>query len=83
MQAMKKDSFSSVIVTNDYSDEFNDLNINELNFMPYYEIRLMKDLDTRRFDIYEEVEEEEGGIATGWDAFIPINYDKLSRYIQI
>ena len=80
---MKKDSFSSVTVTNDYSDEFNDLRINDLNFMPYYEIRLMKDLDTDRFDIYEDDSGDQDGAATGWDAFIPINYDKLSRYIQI
>ena len=80
---MKKDSFSSVHVTNDYSDEYNDLNINNLNFMPYYEIRLMKDLDTERFDIYEDVQDLSDGASIGWDAFIPINYDKLSRYIQI
>jgi len=51
--------------------------------MPYYEIRLSKDLDTERFDIYEDgfQDSEEGGI--GWDSFIPIDYNKLSRYIQI
>jgi len=79
---MKKDTYSSVTVTNDYSDEFNDLSIIDLNFMPYYEIRLMKDLDTDRFDIYEDSAAGDGdGAATGWDAFIPIDYAKLSRYV--
>jgi len=43
----------------------------------------MKDLDTERFDIYEDVQDLSDGASIGWDAFIPINYDKLSRYIQI
>ena len=81
MQHLKRDSYSSVTVTNDYSDEFNDLNIDDLNFMPYYEIRLTKDLDTDRFDIYEDTGGGSEGAGTGWDAFIPIDYAKLSRYV--
>ena len=54
MNTMARDTYQSIRLANQMQDEFNDLNLNLLNFMPYYEIRLLKDLDTERYDIYDD-----------------------------
>ena len=54
--------------------------------MPYFEVRFIKPIDHDRFDVFDEsfVEEHDHEAdASGWDAFVPIDYEKLSRYIRI
>ena len=65
--------------------EFNDLKLDALNFMPYYEIRFTKKLDESKFDVYDWdfFDKESSANASGWDVFIPMDYAKLSRYLRI
>ena len=39
MVGMQRDSYQTNKIANDFSPEFNDLELDLLNFMPYYEIR--------------------------------------------
>ena len=49
--------------------------------MPFFEIRFLKELP-EKYDIYDSSTEFESG-SDVWDAFVPVDYKKLSRYIQI
>ena len=84
---MQRDKYQSVAIANDFQDEFNDINLSDVNFMPYFEVRFMEAIDKTRFDVFatDHVEhaDEEPEEAAGWDYFIPIDYEKLSRYIRI
>ena len=52
--------------------------------MPYFEVRLIEPIDQSRFDVYDTGHTESDHLNNaGWDFFIPIDYDKLSRYIRI
>jgi len=48
--------------------------------MPFFEIRFLRPLPDK-YDIYDSSYSGVG--VSGWDDFIPIDYKKLSRYIQI
>lgn len=50
---MERDKYQSVTVSNDFQAEFNDIKLNNVNFMPYYEIRLIETIDPDKFDIYD------------------------------
>jgi len=55
--------------------------------MPYYEVRTLKDIGKDengeyKFDIFED-DENEDEFKTGWDNFLPIDYQKLRKYFQI
>jgi len=52
--------------------------VDDLNFMPYYEIRLTTEIDVERFDIFEEGHKSDD---KSLDNFLHIDYNKLSRYI--
>ena len=85
MMGMSRDIYQSNILANNFSPEFNNLNIDSLNFMPYFEIKFLKTLNASKFDIYdtESIDEIDSANADGWDIVIPIDYTKLSRYIKI
>jgi len=55
-------------------DEFNDLNLNEMNFLPYFEIRFLKAINSTKYDIYDDSYSLNSEDAVGWDVFIPIDY---------
>jgi len=40
------------MASNDYSPEFNNLYMDEFNFMPFFEIRTIKDIDLK-YDIFK------------------------------
>ena len=48
----EKDIYSSIIAVNDFSEKYNNLSMSELNFMPFFEIRFLKELDPK-FDIFD------------------------------
>ena len=55
----------------------------DLTFLPYLEIRFMKNLPPK-FDIYNDVSNsnelnDDEGVA--WDEYVSIDYNKLSKYI--
>jgi len=53
---LKKDIYQTVILGNDFTEEkYSFLNLTSLNFMPYFEIRLLKELDPK-FDIYDDTQ---------------------------
>ena len=89
MFKLEKDIYQTIISGNDFTDDkFNNLNISQLNYMPYFEIRLLKQLD-EKFDIFndnildqsssEDNSETYDGV--NWDKYISIDYNKLNRYI--
>jgi len=39
------------MASNDFSPEFNNLYIDEYNFMPFFEMRSLKDID-QKFDVF-------------------------------
>jgi len=39
------------MASNDYSDKYNNIKMTELNFMPFFEIRLINDID-EKYDIF-------------------------------
>ena len=61
------------------------MKLDDLNFMPYYEIRFTNQPDPEKYDVYDwEVFDKEAlANAAGWDVFIPMDYAKLSRYVRI
>ena len=48
----EKDLYSSVIAANDFSAKYNNISMDDINFMPFFEVRLLKELDPK-FDIFE------------------------------
>ena len=51
--------------------------------MPYLELRFLKDLP-EKYDIYNDVSDEfQDSEGVNWDEYISIDYNKLSRYLQI
>ena len=48
----EKDKYQTITAANDYSPEFNNLYIDEFNFMPLFEIRTIKYIDPK-FDIFK------------------------------
>jgi len=55
----------------------------DINFLPYLELRFLKDLP-EKYDIYNDVSDEfQDSEGVNWDEYISIDYNKLSRYLQI
>ena len=54
-----------------------------MDFLPYFEIRFLSNIDRERFDIFDDNFAESSNDSSGWDNFISIDYQKLSQYIQI
>ena len=82
MLHMDRDTYKSLTDSNDFTiPAYNDINLFEHNFMPYFEIRFRKPLPEKYDIIDRSVMEDIGKDTSGWDAFIPIDYEKLSKYI--
>ena len=58
--------------------------MNDLNFMPVYEIKSLKMPDNEEtFDIFlDGVDDSEKYKTNPWDSSMPINYEKLQKYIS-
>jgi hypothetical protein len=59
--------------------------LNDLNLMPFFEIKFLKQFGPDDFDIFANSEEmkkqlEKG--ASAWDLSLSIDYEKLRKYIQ-
>jgi len=50
--------------------------MNELNFMPFFEIRLINEID-EKYDIFTSRTDGE----VDWDNYLSIDYEKISKYI--
>ena len=89
MNTLSKDAYQTVTISNNFEYEFNDIAMQDQNFLPYFEIRTLKDIPKDGdgnyvFDIFQTDQSEEEDIsASGWDAFIPFDYEKLSKYFEI
>jgi len=81
MLSMARDTYQSVTVANDMAREYNDIRLNGVSFLPYFEVRTLKALDAERYDIYDDDYATGEEVGYGWDTMIPIDYNKLSRYI--
>ena len=61
--------------------------LNDINFLPVYEIKRLKDNDDHTFDIYKDREldpdeDSENNVFNIWDSSLSIDYKKLQKYIQ-
>ena len=83
MMSMARDTYQSVTVANNMAPDYNDIGLNGLSFLPYFEVRFLKALDDGVYDIYDDdfLDDAEGPVEHGWDTMIPIDYNKLSKYI--
>jgi len=63
--------------SNDFSPEYNGLYMDDFNFMPFFEVRLLTAIDPK-YDIFKT---ESDSIEANWDNYLSIDYDKLSAYI--
>ena len=63
----------------------NEFFLNDLNFMPVYEIKTVKQpSDNVTFDIFKTKVQETANDKFGsnrWDSSMPIDYKKLQKYI--
>jgi len=75
--ANDKDRFKSIMASNDFSADFNSLEMNDLNFMPFFEIRELT-AAAEKFDIFSDSHSNEG---VNWDNYLKIDYQKLSKYL--
>ena len=87
MFELNRDAYQTVMAGNDFSEPYNDIKIDDLNFLPYLDVRLFKDLDTTRHDVYSDDlighgGEEHGG-AVNFDFYAPMDYKKMSKYISV
>jgi len=55
--------------------------------MPYFEVRFIEEIDLDMYDIFKEIADsgDNDDIDNGvnWDYYVPLDYQKLSKYIQI
>ena len=62
----------------------NEFYINDLNFMPVYEIKSLNSLNDSKFDIFADIPDSLNdltGVENTWDASLRIDYNKLRKYI--
>ena len=69
-------------MSNDYSNEYNNFSMDDMIFMPIFEFRFNKYFDGTKFDVFDEGSIVEDG-GNKWDIRLPLNYTKLSKYLQI
>ena len=55
--------------SNNFSSEFNNLQMDEFNFMPFFEIRTLKDIDNR-FDIFTSNTSNSENETFNWDKYL-------------
>ena len=58
--------------------------MNDLNFLPFFDLRLLSLISPDKMDIYVDPEEIRGYIAEGksaWDVMLHLDYKKLQKLI--
>ena len=65
----------------------NEFFLNDLDFMPVYEIKSLNQAKTKKFDIYKNKMQTlfkpgDNDASNAWDASLSIDYRKLQKYIQ-
>ena len=67
------------MVSNHFETEFNNIAIQNYNFLPYYEIRTLIDIPKNEdgeflYDIFQNTFGDEEEVTAGWDSFLSIDY---------
>ena len=61
-------------------EESNAINLNDNNFLPFFDLRLLKLISPDKLDIYsypDDIREEIAKGSSAWDVFIQLDYEKL------
>ena len=54
MDTLDKDWYQSVEFNSDSQDKYNDINLHAANFLPFFDIRFIKDFDKTKYDVFDD-----------------------------
>ena len=75
------DTYTQLVIENDL-ELFNDIPIHSSKFMPIYQFKFSEQINTQKYDIFLN-DSDKNFNGDVWDYNIPIDYDKLKKYIQV
>ena len=74
----EEDKFETVILSNNFETNYNNLKLNDYNFMPFFDIRAASGIEYEKFDILDSnYDNSDKTASVVFVNYIPFDYSKL------